>query len=72
MYDNPLTNVYNRLKTKRLSSRVMAMAKVRYKRTYLITTMYTNLGEKRSISRDRTVLDIEKQTIDDRFGDVPK
>jgi hypothetical protein len=33
--------------------------------------MYKKLGEKRSTSRDKTVLDVEEQMIDDRFGDVP-
>ena len=33
--------------------------------------MYTKLGEKRSTSRAKTILEIEIQTIDDRFGDEP-
>jgi superoxide dismutase len=72
MYDNPLTNVYERLRKKRLSSRVITTTKVKYKTTQLITTMYKKLGKKRSTSRDKTILDIEAQIIGDRFGDVPR
>jgi hypothetical protein len=71
MYDNLLTNVFNRLKKKRSSSRVITNNKVRYKRTNLITKMYKKLGKQRSTSRVQTVLEVEEQTIDDRFGDVP-
>ena len=72
MYDNPLTNVYERLRKKRSSSRVITMTKVKYKKTNLISEMYISLGKRRSTSSDKAVLDIEAQTIDDRFGDVPK
>jgi len=72
MYNNPLTNVYKRLRKKRSSSRVITTTKVKYKRTNLISEMYINLGKRRSTSSDKAVLYIERQTIDDRFGDVPK
>jgi hypothetical protein len=72
MYDNPITNVYERLRKKRSSSRVIPANKTQYKRNNLITKLYKKMGKKRSTSRDTTVLDIEEQTIDDRFGDEPK
>ena len=31
--------------------------------------MYMKLGKKRSISRAKTVLEVEIQTVDDPFGD---
>jgi hypothetical protein len=71
MYDNPLTNVFHRMKKKRSSSRVITNIKVKYKRTNLIETMYKKLGKHRSTSREKTVLDVEEQTIEDRFGDEP-
>jgi hypothetical protein len=70
MYDNPLTNVFNRLRKKRSSSRVITNVKVKYKRNNLMTKMHKNLGKQRSTSREKTVLEVEEQTIDDRFGDV--
>jgi hypothetical protein len=71
MTNNPLTNVYIRTHKKRSSSRVIKATARRYKKIDLISQMYKKLGEKRSTSRDKTVLDVEEQTIDDRFGDVP-
>jgi len=72
MSDNPLTNVYHRMQKKRSSSRARATKKVRYKKTPLITKMYTQLGKSRSTSRYKSVLVVEKQIIADRFGDVSK
>jgi hypothetical protein len=72
MSDNPLTNVYNRMQKKRSSSRVRVTKKIRYKKTPLITKMYTKLGKSRSTSRDKPVSVVEKQIIADRFGDVPE
>jgi hypothetical protein len=71
MTNNPLTNVYIRIHKKRSSSRVIKATARRYKKIDLISQMYTKLGKKRSTSRYKTVLDVEEQTIDDRFGDVP-
>ena len=71
MSDNPLTNVYTRLKTKRSSSRVMPVMKVKYKMNNLISTMYKKLGKRRSNSRTKPILEVEIQTIEDRFGDEP-
>ena len=38
---------------------------------HMISKMYTKLGKKRSTSRAKTETEIEKQKIDDRFGDEP-
>jgi hypothetical protein len=72
MSNNPLTNVYNRLKKKRSSSRVIIATTRRYKKTDLISQMYKKLGKHRSTSRDKEILEVEEQVIEDRFGDVPK
>jgi hypothetical protein len=72
MSDNPLTNVYNRIQKKRSSSRARATKQVTYKKTPLITEMYTKLGKSRSTSSDTSVLVLEKQIIADRFGDAPE
>jgi hypothetical protein len=34
--------------------------------------MYRKKGKHRSTSRDKIVMEVEEQIIDDRFGDVPK
>jgi hypothetical protein len=50
---------------------VITNTKVRYNRTSLIKEMYTKLGKQRSTSREKTVLEVEEQIIEDRFGNVP-
>ena len=45
--------------------------KVKYKINHLIAQLYNKLGKKRSTSREQTVLEVETQQIDDRFGDEP-
>ncbi|MGK3751797.1 MAG: hypothetical protein ACI8RD_004099, partial [Bacillariaceae sp.] len=45
---------------------------VRYTKTPQITQMYVKLGNNRSTSRDKTAKEVKDQTIEDRFGDVPK
>ena len=55
MYNNLLTHVFDRMKQKRSSSRVIKATKVKYKRTKLVTEMYAIRGERRSTSRDKTV-----------------
>ena len=71
--NNPLTNVYTRLKKKRSSSRVLpVIKKIKHKVNKLISTLYTKLGKKRSTSREQTALEVGTQMIDDRFGDEPK
>jgi hypothetical protein len=72
MSNNPLTNVYNRLKKKRSSSRVTIAKTRRYKKTDLISQMYKKLWKQQSTSRDKEILEVEEQVIEDRFGDVPK
>jgi (p)ppGpp synthase/HD superfamily hydrolase len=72
MSDNPLTNVYKRMKKKRSSSRVTVTAKLRYKKTPQITKMYKKLEKSRSTSRDNSVMIVEEQSIPDRFGDAPE
>ena len=37
-----------------------------------MSALYEKLGKKGSTSRATTVLDVETQTIADRFGDEPK
>ena len=71
MCNNPLTNVFQRMKKKRSSSRVIANTKVRYKKTTLIEVLYNKLGKRRSTSRETNTEEIETQTLD-RFGDEPK
>jgi hypothetical protein len=34
--------------------------------------MYKKLGKNRSTSRDKEIIEVEEQVIEDRFGDVPK
>ena len=72
MHNNPLTNVFKRMKKKRSSSRVLQAKKTKYKMNHMISKLYTQLGKKRSTSRTKIVMDVEIQEIDDRFGDVPK
>jgi hypothetical protein len=60
------------MQKKRSSSRVRVTKEVRYKKTPSITKMYTKLEKSRSTSRDKSVLEVEKQIIADRFGDVPE
>ena len=72
-FNNPLTNVYTRLKKKRSSSRVLpVIKKIKHKMNHLISTLYNKMGKKRSTSREQTALEIGTQKIDDRFGDEPK
>jgi hypothetical protein len=71
MSNNPLTNVYNRLQRTRSSSRVIKVTTRRYKKIDLISQMYRKLGKHRSTSRDKAIIEVEKQVIEDRFRDVP-
>jgi hypothetical protein len=57
---------------KRRSSRRVTTAKTRkYKKTDLISQVYTKLRKTRSTSRDPAIQEVEEQIIEDRFGDVP-
>jgi hypothetical protein len=64
--------VYDRLQKIRSSSRFIKATIKRYKKTNLILQLYKKLGKNRSTSRDKEILEVEKQVIEDRFGDVPK
>ena len=57
---------------KRSSSRVIQAKKTKSKMNHVISKLYIKLGKKRSTSRAKTILEVEIQEIDDRFGDVPK
>jgi methionyl-tRNA formyltransferase len=70
--NNPLTNIYIRIHKKRSSSRVIKAMVRRYKKADLISQIYKKLGKCRSTSRDKALLEVEEQVIEDRFGDVPK
>jgi hypothetical protein len=72
MSDNPLTNVFDRLQKTRSLSRVIKATTKRYRKSDLISQMYKKLGKHRSTSRDKEILEVEEQVIEDRFGDVPK
>jgi hypothetical protein len=71
MMNNPLTNVYIRMHKKRSLTRVIKATTRRYKKTDLILQMYRKLGKHRSTSRDKAIIEVEKQVIEDRFGEVP-
>jgi hypothetical protein len=72
MSNNQLANVYIRMHKKRSSSRVIKATPKRYKKTDLISQMYTKLEKHRSTSRDKAILEVEEQVIKDRSGDAPK
>jgi hypothetical protein len=57
---------------KRSLSRVIKAKTRRYKKADLTSQMYKKLGKHRSTSRDKAILEVEEQVIEDRFGDVPK
>jgi (p)ppGpp synthase/HD superfamily hydrolase len=69
--DNPLTNVFIRMQKKRSSSRVTKATTRRYKKTDLISQIYTKLGKMRSTSKDPAPHEVGEQIIEDRLGDVP-
>jgi hypothetical protein len=72
MTNNLLTNVCIRMHKKRSSSRVIKATTGRYKKIGLVSQMYKKLGKNKSTSRDKVILEVEEQVIEDRFGDVPK
>ena len=45
--------------------------KAKCKSNHLISKLYNKLGKKQSTGREQTVLEVETQMIDDRFGDEP-
>ena len=71
MSNNPLTNVFTRIKPCRSTSRALPSTKVVMKQNKLLTRMFTKMGKSRSTSRVRPIMEVEEQCIGDRFGDVP-
>jgi hypothetical protein len=71
MTDNPLTSIFNRTKTSRSTSKATPIIRTKSKKNNIITNMLASLGKRRSTSRVQPVMDVEDQSIDDRFGDVP-
>jgi hypothetical protein len=71
MSNNPLTNVFKRLKTSRSTSKATPITKTKAKANNILTRMFSKLGKKRSTSRIQPVRDVVNECIDDRFGDVP-
>jgi hypothetical protein len=59
------------MQKKRSSSQVTKAKTRKYKKTDLISQIYTKLGKTRSTSRDLAIQEVEEQIIEDRFGDVP-
>jgi hypothetical protein len=72
MTNNPLTNVYIRIHKKRSSSRVIKATARIYKKTDLISQIHKKLGKRWSTSRDKAIIEVEEQVIEDIFGDVPE
>jgi hypothetical protein len=60
------------LRKKRSSSRVKHKTKILSKPTQLMTTMFEKVSKDPSPSSIRLVIVVERQRIEDRFGDGPK
>jgi hypothetical protein len=58
--------------SRKISTRKRTIRMANNPLTDLISQMYENLGKNRSTSRDKAILAVEEQVIEDRFGDVPK
>jgi hypothetical protein len=71
MMNNPLTNIFNRTKTSRSTSKVITAVRTKTQPNNILTRIFKPLGKKRSTSRVKPVMDVEDQCIDDRFGDTP-
>jgi hypothetical protein len=71
MSNNPLANVFDRTKTSRLTSKANPITRKIWKKNNILTRMFTTLGKGQSTSRVQSVLEVEEQCIEDRFGDVP-
>ena len=63
--------MYTHLRKNRPTSRPLPTKKKKYRKTNLISQMYQTMGKTRSASRDKAITAVEKQIIDDRFGDAP-
>jgi ribosomal protein L3 len=66
-----LTSEDKSIGSRKISKRKHATSKKMSKKTPLITKMFMKMGKKRSTSRNKEVLEVEKQIIDDRYGNVP-
>ena len=63
--------MYTHLRKNRSTSCPLPTKKKEYRKTNLISQMYQMMGKMRSASRDKAITAVEKQIIDDRFGDAP-
>ena len=61
--NNPMTNLFKRLRKKRSSSRVIQAKKTKNEVNHMISKLYTKLGKKRSTSRAKTILEVEIQEM---------
>ena len=68
--NNPLTNVFAILTKKRSTSKAAPKQKqIVPKINNMITNLFQRIGNKRSTSRVNSDSEVEKQRIEDRFGD---
>jgi hypothetical protein len=68
---NPLTNVFSRIKKSKSTSKAPIAIQKKHKANNILTKMFKTMGKKRSTSRVQPVLEVQHQSIDDRFGDMP-
>ena len=71
MSNNPLTNVFTRIKKSKSTSKAPLVIQKKHSANNILTRMFTTMGKKRSTSRVQPVLEVQHQSIDDRFGDMP-
>ena len=71
MMNNPLTNVLDRIKPSKSTSKALPTVRIARRPNNIMTNFFTALGKRRSTSRVHPVLVVEEQNIDDRFGDAP-
>ena len=68
---NPLTNIFNRTRTSRSTSKAFATVRTTTKPKNVLTRTFKTLGKRRSTRRVQPVMEVEDQCIDDRFEDTP-
>jgi hypothetical protein len=71
MFNNPLTNIFAKTKPSRSTSKAPSITRHKSKTNNILTKMFKSKGKRRSTSRVQPVLEVENQSIDERFGDVP-
>jgi hypothetical protein len=71
MMNNPLTNVLDRITPGRSTSKALPTVRIIRRPNNIMTKFFTTLGKRRSTSRVHPVSVVEKQSIEDRFGDAP-